>query len=47
MHDYMKPPYRKLPEYIILQIGINNTFDNTSREMLGKVLKLKAYRQKE
>ena len=32
MYDYMKPLLCKLPDYIILQIGIKNAFDNTSRE---------------
>ena len=43
MYDYMKPLLRKLPDYIILHIEINDALDNTSREILDKVLKLKMY----
>ena len=43
----MKPLLRILPDYIILHIGTNDALDNTSREILGKVLKLKKYIQKE
>ena len=43
MYNYMKPLLRKLPDYIILHIGTNNALDNTSREILDKVLKLKTY----
>ena len=46
-YDYMKPLLWKLPEYIILHIGINDTLDNTSRATLDKVLKLKTYIQQE
>ena len=46
-YDYMKPLLRKLPAYIILHIGTNDAFDNTSREILGKILKLETYIQKE
>ena len=47
MYDYMKPLLRKLPDYIILHIGTNDALDNTSREILDKILKLKTYIQKE
>ena len=47
MYDNMKPPHRKLPDYIILHIGTNDALDNTSREILDKVLKMKTYIQKE
>ena len=43
----MKPPLHKLPDYIILYIGTNYALDNTSRETLDKILKLKTYIQRE
>ena len=46
MYDYMKPLLRKLPDYIILHIGTNDAVNNTSREILDKILKLKTYIQK-
>ena len=46
MYDYMKPLLRKLPDYIILHIGTNDVVNNTSREILDKILKLKTYIQK-
>ena len=45
LYDYMKPLLRKLPDYIILHIGTNDALDNTLRETLDKVLKLKMYRR--
>ena len=42
----MSPSLRKLPDYIILHIGINYALDNTSRVILDKILKLKTYIQK-
>ena len=47
IYDYMKPLLRKLPNYIILHIGTNDALNNTSREILDKILKLKTYIQKE
>ena len=47
MYDYMKPLLWKLPDYIILHIGTKDAFDNTSREIFEKILKLKTYIQKE
>ena len=47
MYDYIKPLLRKLPDHIILHIGINDALDNTSREILDKILQLKTYMQKE
>ena len=47
IYDYMKPLIPKLPDYIILQIGTKDAFDNTSREILEKILKLKTYIRKE
>ena len=47
MYDYMKPLLRKLPVCIILHIGTNDAVNNTSREILDKILKLKIYIQKE
>ena len=47
MYDYMKPLLRKLPDYIILHIGTNDAVNNTSREILDKILKLKTYVQKQ
>ena len=46
IYDYM-PLLRKLPDYIILHIGTNDAVNNTSREILNKILKLKMYIQKE
>ena len=43
MFDYMKPLLRKLLDYIILHIGTNDALDNTSREILNKIFKLKTY----
>ena len=43
----MKPLIRKLPDYIILLIRTNDALDNTSREILDKILKLKRFIQKE
>ena len=43
----MKPLLQKLPDYIILHIGLNYALDNTSRETFDKILKLKTYIQKE
>ena len=43
MYDFMKLLLQKLPDYIILYIGTNDALDNTSREMLDKILKLKTY----
>ena len=43
----MKPLLRKLLDYIILHIGTNDPVNNTSREILYKILKLKTYIQKE
>ena len=39
IYDYMKPLLRKLLDYIILHIGTNDALDNTSREILDKILK--------
>ena len=43
----MKPLLRKLSDYIILPTGTNYALDNTSREILDKILKLEKYIQKE
>ena len=43
----MKPLLRKLPDYNILHIGTKDAFDNTSREIFEKILKLKTYIRKE
>ena len=43
----MKPLIRKLPDYIILHIRTNDALDNTSREILDKILKLKKFIRKE
>ena len=43
LYDYMKPLLRKSTDYIILYIGTNDALDNTSREILDKILKLKTY----
>ena len=42
MYDFMKPLLRKLSDYIILPIGTNYALDNTSREILDKILKLES-----
>ena len=47
MYDYMTPLLWKFPDSIILLIGTNNALDNTSREILDNILKLKPYIQKE
>ena len=47
MYDYMKPLLQKLPDYIILHIETKDAFDNTSREIFEKILKLKTYIQTE
>ena len=47
IYDYIKPLFRKLPDDIILHIGTKDTFDNTSREILEKNLKLITYIQEE
>ena len=47
MYNYIKPLIRKLPDYIILHMGTKDAFDNTSREILEKILKLKTYIRKE
>ena len=43
MYDYMKPLLWKLPDYNILHIETKDAFDNTSREIFEKILKLKTY----
>ena len=43
----MKPLLRKLADCIILYIETNDALDNTSREILDKILKLKTHIQKE
>ena len=43
MYDYIKPLFQKLPDYFILHIRTNNALDNTSREILDKILKLKTH----
>ena len=47
MYDFMTPLLWTFPDYIILHIGTNNTLDNTSREILDNILKLKTYMQNE
>ena len=47
MYEYMKPLVRNLPNCIFLHIRTNGILNNTSREILDKVLKLKTYIQKE
>ena len=47
VYDYMKPLLRKLSGYVILHTGTNDALDNTSREILDKIFKLKMYIQKE
>ena len=47
IYDYMKPLLRKLSGYVILYTGTNDALDNTSREILNKIFKLKMYIQKE
>ena len=43
----MKPLLRKLPGCIIFHVETNDALDNTSREILDKILKLKTDIQKE
>ena len=45
--EFMKPLLQKLPDYTILHIGTNDALDNTSKEILDKILKLKTFEQKE
>ena len=45
MYDYMRPPLRKLSDYIIMHIGANDALNNTLRKILDKILKLKTYIQ--
>ena len=47
MYNYMKPSNQTLPDYIILHSGTNDALDNTLREILDKILKLKTHIQKE
>ena len=47
MHDHMSPLLWKLPDYIILHIGRKDAFDNTSRKIFEKIIKLKTYIQTE
>ena len=47
MHDHMSPLFWKLPDYIILHIGRKDAFDNTSRKIFEKIIKLKTYIQME
>ena len=46
MYDYMKSLLQKLSDYIIWNMGTIQ-WNNTSREILDKILKLKTYIQKE
>ena len=41
MYDFMKPLMRKSPSNIILHVGANNCADDSSREILDKLLSLK------
>ena len=37
MHDYIKPLLKKCPDNIILHVGTNNTVDESSKVVLGKL----------
>ena len=38
MYDYVKPMLKKCPDNIILHVGTNNTVNESSKEVLGKLL---------
>ena len=38
MYDYVKPILKKCPDNIILHVGTNNTVNESSKEVLGKLL---------
>ena len=38
MYDYVKPLLKKCPDNIILHVGTNNTVNESSKEVLGKLL---------
>ena len=46
MYDYIKPLLKKCPKIITLHIGTNNTFNETSRTVLDKLLSLKVVIEK-
>ena len=43
MHDYIKPLLKKCPDNIILHVGTNNTVNEPSKIVLGKLLDLKKF----
>ena len=43
MYDYIKPLLKKCPDNIILHVGTNNTVNEPSKIVLGKLLDLKKF----
>ena len=43
MYYYIKPLLKKCPDNIILHVGINNTVNESSKVVLGKLLDLKKF----
>ena len=43
MYDYIKPLLKKCPDNIILYVGTNNTVNESSKLVLGKLLDLKKF----
>ena len=43
MYDYIKPLLKKCPDDIILHVGTNNTVNESSKVVLGKLLDLKKF----
>ena len=46
MYDYIKPLVKKCPDDIILHVGTNNTVNELSKVVLGKLLDLKKFIEK-
>ena len=45
MHHYLRTFLEKFPDTIIFYVGTNNYVNESSRVVLGKILKLKAFIQ--
>ena len=45
-YDYIKPLLKKCPGNIILHVGTNNTVNESSKTVLGKLLDLKKFIEK-
>ena len=46
MYYYIKPLLKKCPDNIILHVGTNNTVNESSKVVLGKLLYLKKFTEK-